>query len=244
VTAGPIVAVTVDLDETLYSHSAYLAGAWRAVADAAVGAGVHPDVATVLQSALAEVATEGSDRGRIIDRALYRCGLPVELLRPLVAAFLAHAPRTLVLRPGVAEALSRLRERFPVAIVTDGNPVTQRAKIRALGVEAMVDTIVISDELGGRHHRKPSPAALLEALDRFGVQPDGAVHVGDRPNRDTAAALAAGMRAVRVRTGEYAGMPDEPEPWLSCVDFPAAVAALLAAAPEPDLPVSLVVKYR
>jgi putative hydrolase of the HAD superfamily len=244
VTPGPIVAVTVDVDDTLYPQAAYLAGAWRSVADAAVHAGVEPAVASALRSSLAEVAAEGSDRDRIIDRALHRCGLPVELGPHLVDAFLAHSPTTLVMHAGVAEALSRLRERFPVAIVTDGNPMTQRAKIRALGVETMVDTIVISDELGGRHHRKPSPAALLEALDRFGVRPDGAVHVGARPSRDTAAAIAAGMRAVRVRTGEYADMPDDPTPWLSCSDFPAAVAALLAAAPEPDLPVTLTVKYR
>lgn len=239
-----ITAITVDLDDTLYAQSAYLAGAWEAVAAAAVGAGVEEDTAEVLRLALTEVASEGSDRGRIIDRALHRCGLPGELVPVLVDSFLAHRPRHLVLHPGVPEALGRLRERFPVAIVTDGDPRIQRAKIAALGLESMVDTIVVSDELGGRHHRKPSPTPLLEALDRFGVLPESAVHVGDRPGKDTAAALAAGMRAIRVRCGEYAEQPDDPQPWLSCADFPAAVAALLAAAPEPDLPVTLSVKYR
>ena len=243
-TRPSITAVTVDLDDTLFPHAAYLDGAWRAVAAAAVGSGVDADVAEVLRIALSEVAAEGSDRGRIIDRALHRCGLAGALVPGLVDAFLAHRPVHLELHGGVADALLRLRERFPVAIVTDGNPRSQRAKIAALGLESMVDTIVVSDELGGRHHRKPSPTPLLAALDRFGVAPDAAVHVGDRPSKDTAGAIAAGMRAIRVRSGEYAGQPDEPAPWLSCTDFPTAVAALLAAAPEPDLPVTLTLKYR
>ena len=239
-----ITAVTVDLDDTLYPQSAFLEGAWHAVSSAAVHAGVDADVAEVLRIAMTEVASEGSDRGRIIDRALHRCGLPGALVPGLVDAFLAHQPAQLALYLGVSDALARLRERFPVAIVTDGDPRTQRAKIAALGIDAMVDAIVISDELGGRHHRKPSATPLLAALDRFGVSPAAAVHVGDRPTKDTAAALAAGMRAIRVRSGEYADQPDDPQPWLSCSDFPAAVAALLAAAPEPDFPVTLAVKYR
>ncbi|MCU1676763.1 MAG: HAD-superfamily hydrolase, subfamily variant 1 [Frankiales bacterium] len=242
-TSAPITAITVDLDDTLYPQSSFLEGAWAAVAGAAVVAGVDDDVAEVLRLALLEVSSEDSDRGRIVDRALHRCRLPMTLVPTLVDAFLAHRPQRLELHPGVADALGRLRERFPVAIVTDGDPRTQRAKIAALGVEAMVDTIVVSDELGGRHHRKPSPTPLLAALDRFGVSPEHAVHVGVRPGKDTAAAHAAGMRAIRVRLGEHAGQPDDPQPWLSCADFPAAVAALLAAAPEPDLPVTLTVKY-
>jgi putative hydrolase of the HAD superfamily len=241
---GAITAVTVDLDDTLYRHADFLAGAWRSLAVAAMAAGIDEDTADVLRFALTEVAAEGSDRSRIIDRALHRCGLPATLAATLTGALSSYRPMVLSLHPGVDEALSRLRERFPVALVTDGDPRVDRAKIDALGLEAKVDAIVVADELGGRHHRTPNPSCLLAALDRFGVAPDAAVHVGDRPNRDTAAALAAGMRAIRVRTGEYAGQPDEPVPWLSCTDFPAAVAALLAAAPEPDLPVTLTISYR
>jgi putative hydrolase of the HAD superfamily len=244
-TAGAtITAITVDLDETLYPHSAYLAGAWSSLAAAAVANGVDEDTAEVLRYSLTQVAVEGSDRPRLIDRALHRCGLPGSFTPALTDALASYRPVLLELHPGVRDALSRLRERFPVAIVTDGDPRTQRAKIAALGLESIVDTILVSDELGGRHHRTPSPTALLAALDRFGVAPDAAVHVGDRPSRDTAAALAAGMRAIRVRSGEYAEQPDDPRPWLSCADFPAAVAALLAAAPEPDLPVTRTLRYR
>jgi len=239
-----ITAVTVDLDDTLYPHAEFLAGAWRSLAGVAVASGLDEDTAEVLRLALTQVAREGSDRGRIVDRALHRCGLPGALASALTAELSSYRPIVLALHPGVEDALSRLRERFPVAIVTDGDPGRQRAKIKALGLDRKVDTVLVADELGGPQHRKPSPTALLAALDRFGVGPEAAVHVGDRPRRDTAAAIAAGMRAIRVRTGEYADQPDDPLPWLSCADFPGAVAALLAAAPEADLPVTLSISYR
>lgn len=55
----------------------------------------------------------------------------------------------------------------------------------------------------------------------------------------------AGMRAIRVGTGEYAGQPDDPQPWLSCADFPAAaVAALLAGRPRAGSAYQLSVKYQ
>src|SRR6267378_3762260 len=104
---SPVIrAVLFDLDDTLYDQRAWLAGAWQAVAAAATAFGVAP---AELAAALAQIAAEGSDRGRIIDRALERvgwAGVPVE---PLVQAFRSHAPERLPAYPGVPAALARLR---------------------------------------------------------------------------------------------------------------------------------------
>ena len=51
--------------------------------------------------------------------------------------------------------------------------------------------------------------------------------IGDRPEKDVAGALAAGIRAIRVTTGEYSDRPDHPATWL-CVDtFVDAMTAVL-----------------
>jgi putative hydrolase of the HAD superfamily len=55
------------------------------------------------------------------------------------------------------------------------------------------------------------------------------VHVGDRPDKDVQGAVAVGMRAIRVRTGEYRAMPDDPVPWRSAGDVTEAVAIVLAS---------------
>jgi putative hydrolase of the HAD superfamily len=204
-----IRAVLFDLDDTLYPQSAWLAGAWTAVAARGDMFG-FPEAE--LLAALHGVAALGTDRGRIIDRALERCGHPRAAVAPLLEAFREHAPRSLDCYPGVVDELSALSKVVPIGIVTDGDPVIQRAKVRALNLA--VDVVVYSDE-EGRSRRKPDPLPFRSALDALAVDAHDAVFVGDRPDKDVAGAIAAGLRAVRVRTGEYGSRPDVPAPWRS-----------------------------
>ncbi len=224
-----IAAVTVDLDDTLFPQSAWLEGAWDAVAAAGSALGLD---ASVLRDEIAAVAATGSDGGRVIDRALLAVGCSeVELpaLTPgLLAAFRAHAPESLPCYPGVAAALANLRALVPVGCITDGDPHIQRSKLRALGLADAFDAVIFSDEMG-REFRKPHPAPFLRALDLLAVEPAAAVHVGDRPGKDVVGPHAIGMRAVRVRTGEYAELPDDAEgaaPWRVFDDAATALSAL------------------
>lgn len=232
--AVPVIAVTVDLDDTLYPQSRFLSGAWARLAEVAGELGL-PSAA--VQRTLIEVAAEGSDRGTIIDRALLLAGVAPERLRlyvpVLVDVFATFEPTGLDCYPGVVAALASLRSRVPLACITDGTAAVQRAKLAALGLADSFDAVVISDALGGRHLRKPHPAPFHAALARLGCGAEGTVHIGDRPSKDVDGTLRVGMRCVRVLTGEYAGSPAEPgaEPWLTVPDFAAAVAAI-----EPLLP--------
>jgi putative hydrolase of the HAD superfamily len=200
-----IDAVLFDLDDTLYPQAAWLAGAWTAAAAAAPD-GV--DRAELLL-ALRRIASEGSDRGRIVDRALAGIGAPAVDAGPLVTAFRRHAPGRLDPYPGVRKALSAIRGRVPIGLVTDGDVGAQRAKIKALQLTRAFDVVTFSDELG-RERRKPHPAPFLAAAERLGVDAATCLMVGDRPDKDARGARAAGLLGtVRVRTGEYAALPDE-----------------------------------
>lgn len=221
-----IAAVTFDLDDTLYPQSEYLAGAWDAVAEAGARLGLDPEM---LRLALEKVAAGGSDRGGIVDRAVALIDGDAHTVAPLVDSFRAHRPARLEPYPGVARALARLRRRVPVACITDGDPAIQRAKLVALGLERAFDAVVLSDERG-RQRRKPHPAPFLTALRGLGAHPPVAVHVGDRPEKDVTGAVLAGMRAIRVTTGEYTHHPDpDPplSPWRSCPDATTAAEMLL-----------------
>jgi FMN phosphatase YigB (HAD superfamily) len=210
--------VTVDLDDTLYPQQDYLAGAWAAVtAAAAADPSVDPQL---FVAALHSQAALGSDRGGIIDAALAAAGADPALIPLLLAAFRGHRPPVLAPYPGVAEALAALRRAVPVVCITDGDPAIQRAKLAAVGLQ--FDGVVISDELG-RAFRKPDPAPFLRALELLGSPACRVVHVGDRPAKDVAGAVAVGMAAIRVRTGEYANDPDVVAPW---AEFPTAASAL------------------
>ena len=197
-----VTAVTVDLDDTLYPQSTFLTGAWAHVAQAAVDQGL---VAAEVRAALVEVAAAGSDRGSIIDRALLLVGVPPvrlpSVVPPLVEAFNNFAPVRLDCYPGVVEGLRSLRRRVPLACITDGAPSVQRAKIAALGLTDAFDALVVSDDMGGRHLRKPHPAPFHAALARLGSGADRTVHIGDRLTKDVDGTRRVGMRCIRVSTG-------------------------------------------
>lgn len=220
--AGAIEAVLFDLDDTLYPQASWLDGAWSAVARAAPR-GVHR---SSFEHALRATAAEGSDRGHIIDRALAAVGSPDADVQPLVRAFRAHRPPHLEPYPGVDDALTRLGARVDLGIVSDGDPTIQRAKLAAIGLGAHFAVIVLSDE-GGRDQRKPSPRPFWRALDELGVVPGAAVHVGDRPEKDVAGAVAAGLRSIRVRTGEWSGQPDDPRACANVANVLDAIDLLL-----------------
>jgi putative hydrolase of the HAD superfamily len=224
-----IEAVVFDLDDTLYPQREWLGGCWQAVADeSAARDGVDRDR---MHEALVRIASEGSDRGRIIDRALEAIGRPDVDVAPLVSAFLAHRPSSLQPYPGAVEAVAAIRRAVPVALVTDGDPDLQRAKLALLGLDGAFDAVVLSDELG-REHRKPSPEPFLRALEALRAQSPTSVVVGDRPDKDVAGAAAAGLRAVRVLTGEYARVPDSIRPWRTVdriADVPSLLGPILAS---------------
>jgi HAD superfamily hydrolase (TIGR01509 family) len=219
-------AVLFDLDDTLFEQSLWLCGAWNEVAQAAQHFGVER---ARLLPALHRVCVEGSDRGAIIDRALALVGSSDVAVAPLWSAFRNYAPARLAPYPGAVEALDALRGRVALALVSDGHPDMQRAKLRALGIESRFDIVVFGDELG-REHRKPSPVGLLTALVALGVDASSAIAIGDRPSTDVAAANAAGIRAIRVRTGEYAKESDDPRPWATAPDVAHAVDGMLQLA--------------
>ncbi len=227
---GVVRAVTVDLDDTLFPQAQWLDGAWCAVAGRAAALGL--DGAALLPE-LRRVAAEGSDRGGIIDRALARVVSPVTpaVVSELVSAFAGHAPDRLDCYDGAFAALGRLSAELPVVLITDGNPRIQHAKVAALGIADLLDAIVVSDELGGRVARKPAPAPFLRALELLDLPAEAVVHVGDRPGKDVLGALGVGMRALRVRTGEYADTADGDAgsaPWAVADTFAQAVDLLLA----------------
>jgi len=224
--AAPIAAVLCDLDDTLFPQADWLDGAWRAVAEAAAERGVPQGP---FLKALHEIAAEGSARGGIIDRALAAVDAQLPAA-DLVAAFKAYRAPRLELYPGAAQALAALRERVPIAVVTDGDPGIQEGKLSSLGFFDAVDEVVVSDRLG-REFRKPHPKPFLHALAALGVEPRFAVFIGDRPDKDVAGASALGIRAVRVHTGEYIEMPDTVAPWFSASGF-AEAAQLLLQRPE------------
>ena len=87
---------------------------------------------------------------------------------PLSLAELARgvSRRRLGLYPYVREVLDVLRERYPLAVVTDAQSAYARSELHKVGLLGYFDPIVVSGDHG---YRKPDPRLFRLALDGMAV---------------------------------------------------------------------------
>ncbi len=92
--------------------------------------------------------------------------------------------------------LSRLADQgMKLGIITNGDGLTQRGKIRAVGLEPWFSLVVISGEFG---RAKPDPSIFRHLLAEAKCAPEAALFVGDRLDKDVMPARALGMQAIHL----------------------------------------------
>ncbi|MBR3779239.1 MAG: HAD-IA family hydrolase [Clostridia bacterium] len=174
-----------DLDDTLYLERDYVRSGFCAIAQA------FGDER--LSDELMRLFTE--DRRNVYQRA----GFSDEECGRCIAVYRQHLP-DIRLSDAAKDTLSALRARgCRLGILTDGRPQGQRNKIQALGLEPMVDAIVVTDELGGEAFRKPNPTAFQMMKEALALDYDEMVYVGDNPIKDFVAPKMLGMQACYLR---------------------------------------------
>jgi putative hydrolase of the HAD superfamily len=129
--------------------------------------------------------------------------LPAEKLEQM-PMFLAEMYRgisrcRLRLYPHVLEVLDVLRERYPLAVVTDAQGAYARAELHKVGLLGYFDPIVVSGDHG---YRKPDRRLFQFALDGMGVAAEHALYVGNDMHRDIFGAREAGMTTVMFESGQ------------------------------------------
>jgi putative hydrolase of the HAD superfamily len=101
--------------------------------------------------------------------------------------------RRLRLYPHVRKTLNVLRERFPLALVTDAQSAWARGELHKVGLLEYFAPIVISGDHG---FRKPDRRLFELATDAMGVSPEHTIYIGNDMHRDIFGAQQAGMTAV------------------------------------------------
>lgn len=98
---------------------------------------------------------------------------------------------------GVSELIQKLKSKgIKVGIITDGRVSGQKKKLQALGLDKLVDDIIITDELGGTQFRKPCDIAFRIMQRRWGIPFEQMVYVGDNAEKDFQAPKQLGMRTL------------------------------------------------
>ncbi|MBI5190717.1 MAG: HAD family hydrolase [Nitrospirae bacterium] len=137
-------------------------------------------------------------------------------MEPRLPLYTARLYRSLTRRtfepfPGVYGMLERLRDRYPLALVSDAQRCYTDPEIESLKLGWFFDHIFLSSDHG---FRKPDPKYFNIALKALGVKPSEAVYVGDNAYRDLLGARKTGMRMVLVRSSEREYEGETPDAYI------------------------------
>ena len=187
-------AVLFDLDDTLISRWKMFLGFSECFVDRFL-----PDADVVLRARALAALREFDQNGDATRPALfYRFFGSLGRKVPPVAAMLdfwnTEFPRFLTPIDGMFELLGRLRGGGrKLALVTNGVPALQNAKIGRAGIRPCFDVVLVSGELG---IHKPDPRIFRLALRRLGIRAENAAFVGDHLINDIGGAQNAGIPGI------------------------------------------------
>jgi putative hydrolase of the HAD superfamily len=189
-----INAVIFDLDDTLYPERAYAFSGFAAVAAAFED---RLGDSAKAEKRLRELF-DSEHRRRVFNALLTerRLSEAPKLIEHMVQVYRKHRPE-ISLHSDAYAALTRLRGRFKLGLITDGPPESQWAKIDALNLRNRFDEIIVTSELGSGC-AKPNPRAFELMIDRLGVEPAGCVYVADNLAKDFIAANALGWVTIQI----------------------------------------------
>ena len=185
--AQPILGVIFDLDDTLYSEKQYVKSGFKAVAK------------VLGNDEYAERLWFYFESGKkAIDELLNEIGRP-NMQSKCLEAYREQIPE-IHLYEGVDELIQRLKNKgVKTGIITDGRVSGQEKKITALGLDKLVDDIIITDELGGVQFRKPCDISFRIMQRKWKIPFEQIVYVGDNLNKDFQAPKQLGMRSIYFR---------------------------------------------
>ena len=179
-----VEAVIFDLDDTLYSEKDYVRSGYKKISEYLQNPQIELD--------LWDSFVKGE---KAIDVVFNKYGI-IEKKEIALSIYRNQKPE-IKLYDGVCEMISRIRKKKKIGIIADGRPVSQYAKITALGIE--VDKIVVTDELGGIEFRKPNKKAFVIMQECFEVPFEKMVYIGDNILKDFVAPTNLGMKSIYFR---------------------------------------------
>ncbi len=128
----------------------------------------------------------------------------LKIVEAFSTSILSNPPK---LMSGAKTVLDKLSSQYKLAIISDTGfspGSVLRELLRKEDLEGYFSAFSFSDETGAA---KPSPEAFFAALNRLGVEPEEAVHIGDIEQTDILGAKKIGMRAIRFSGDEYPFLP-------------------------------------
>ncbi|TKK65018.1 HAD family hydrolase [Ilyomonas limi] len=132
-----------DLDDTLFYEIDYLKSAYRHIAKALAA---HTGI-----DLYDEMLARFYKSENVFEWLLNNLHFPAEISKGwLLQQYRGHLP-DITLQAAVKAFLGELKQhQIPIGLITDGRSITQRNKLKALGIEQDFTDIIISEEFGSQ----------------------------------------------------------------------------------------------
>ena len=197
----PVAAISFDLDDTLYDNGPAIARAeqWMLshlrseyLATAMLDKPRWLELKRNLLLARPELSQDVSlARQHGIREAMVQGGMAASRAEQeaerVFAAFLAERSKIEVSEATHA-LLARLAERYPLAVITNGNLDLVQA--------GLADYFTLVCKAGAGARMKPAPDMFVQVQEALGLTPGRILHVGDHPVTDVLGARLHGFRAA------------------------------------------------
>lgn len=153
------------------------------------------------------------NRGDIFDQCLGKLNLSGSSpsTSELVEIYRNHKPQ-ISLEFDAKQMFGCIRTDLSLGLITDGPQESQFAKIQALGIDTLIEHIIVTDAKG-KEWSKPNERAFLYLQQLTGNTGDECVYIADNPAKDFIAPLALGWQTVMVnRPGSLYSQQSEGTP--------------------------------
>jgi putative hydrolase of the HAD superfamily len=211
-----IQAITLDLDDTLWSVAPTITGAeqdllnWLLIntpETAKLTQKTEIKIA-IRQSVLAKHTLKAHDLGflrrEVIRETMRQAGDDPQLANEAYAVF-DNARQRVMLYEGVKEALARLSTKFRLVAISNGT-----ADVFVTPAAPYFHAAFKAHEVGVA---KPDIKIYQAATSYLALDPEQVLHIGDDAHTDAWGAREAGLHSVWVNPQDHAWTHDSPQPW-------------------------------
>jgi len=190
--------ISFDLDDTLYNEYSFIKSGFKAVSKYLFQKYSIPQKESY---SFLEKRFTRFGRKQILDEVLKNFNIySKKNVLMCLSVYRKHKPK-IKLYPEANQCLKRFKD-FPIYIVTDGNKLVQKNKIKALGLHKRVKGYILTSEYGLKNS-KPSPYCFLKICKKEKSKPENLVYIGDNPKKDFVGLKPLGMKTIRVMKSQY-----------------------------------------
>ena len=185
---NPATFFVFDLDDTLYQEIDFLQSAYKYIASS-----LEPYIKSSIYDEMIErYYRKENVFAWIVEQ--YKEHLGERDTAWLLSSYREHIPE-IVLSAETAAFIRQVRSRkIPSGLITDGRSVTQRNKLRALGIEDIFSEIIISEEFGSE---KPDERNYLHFVSKFPGREF--YYFGDNTKKDFVTPARLGWTTICVK---------------------------------------------